>query len=117
MEYAVKAETKEGDVIILRRGFPSRSGAEDHPVRLSLWKRVWVERVLEDVLRAWHVSPLTTQSLEPADFPETAEESAIGGLLRRGFGLLRDRFWPEGNFGRSVSRPRNPVSPMQIDLG
>ena len=46
MEYAVKAETKEGDVIILRRGFPSRSGAEDHPVRLSLWKRVWVERVL-----------------------------------------------------------------------
>ena len=47
MEYAVKAETKEGDVIILRRGFPSRSGAEDHPVRLSLWKRVWVERVLE----------------------------------------------------------------------
>jgi hypothetical protein len=50
MEYAVKAETKEGDVIILRRGFPSRSDAEDHPVRLSLWKRVWVERVLETVL-------------------------------------------------------------------
>jgi hypothetical protein len=64
-------------------------------------------------------SPLrsTTQSLEPADFPETAEEPAIGGLLRLGFGLRRDRFWPEGDFGRSVSRPRNPVSPMQIDLG
>jgi hypothetical protein len=59
----------------------------------------------------------TTQSLEPADFPETAEEPAIGGLLRLGFGLRRDRFWPEGDFGRSVSRPRNPVSPMQIDLG
>ena len=37
----------------------------------------------------------TTQSLEPADFPETAEEPAIGGLLRLGFGLRRDRFWPE----------------------
>jgi hypothetical protein len=45
MEYAVKAETKQGDVIILRRGFPSRSDAEDHPVRLSLWRRVWVERI------------------------------------------------------------------------
>jgi len=37
--------------------------------------------------------------------------------LRLGFGLRRDRFWPEGDFGRSVSGPRNSVSPMQIDLG
>ena len=48
MEYAVKAETKEGDVITLRRGFPSRSDAEDYPVRLSLWRRVWVERELSE---------------------------------------------------------------------
>lgn len=27
----------------LRRGFVSREDAEDHPVQLSLWKRVWVE--------------------------------------------------------------------------
>ena len=40
MEYAVKAETKEGDVITLRRGLPSRSDAEDYPVRLSLWRRI-----------------------------------------------------------------------------
>ena len=44
MEYAVKAETKEGDVIILRRGFQTRADAEDYPIRLSLWRRVWVER-------------------------------------------------------------------------
>jgi hypothetical protein len=64
-------------------------------------------------------SPLrsTTQSFEPAVFPETAKEPAIGGLLRLRFGLRGDRFWPEGDFGRSVSGPRNSVSPMQIDLG
>jgi hypothetical protein len=45
MEYAVRAETKEGDVVTLKRGFPSRSDAEDHPIRLHLWRRVWVERV------------------------------------------------------------------------
>jgi hypothetical protein len=48
MEYAVKAETKEGDIVTLRRGFPSRSDAEDFPVRLSLWRRVWVERQLSE---------------------------------------------------------------------
>ena len=41
----------------------------------------------------------TTQSFEPAVFPETAEEPAIGGLLRLRFGLRGDRFWPEGDFG------------------
>jgi hypothetical protein len=45
MEYAVRAETKEGDVVTLKRGFPSRSDAEDYPVRLSRWQRVWIERV------------------------------------------------------------------------
>jgi hypothetical protein len=43
MEYAVRAETKEGDVVTLERGFPSLSEAEDYPVRLYLWPRVWVE--------------------------------------------------------------------------
>jgi hypothetical protein len=41
MEYAVRAETKEGDVVTLKRGFPSVSDAEDYPVRLYLWRRVW----------------------------------------------------------------------------
>ena len=58
----------------------------------------------------------TTQSFEPRDFPETAKKPAIGGLLRLRFGLRGDRFWPEGDFRRFVSGPRNLVSPMQIDL-
>src|SRR3954447_11914135 len=55
----------------------------------------------------------TMQSFEPEDFPEMAEKPAICGLLRRRFRLRRDRFWPECDFGRSVSGPRNIVSPMQ----
>jgi hypothetical protein len=42
----------------------------------------------------------------------------IGALLvrERRYGLREDHFWPEGDFGPFVSGPRNPVSPMQIDL-
>ena len=32
----VRAETKEGDMVTLERGFPSLSEAEDYPVRLYL---------------------------------------------------------------------------------
>jgi hypothetical protein len=35
MEYAVRAETKEGDVVTLKRGFLSRSDAEDYPIHLA----------------------------------------------------------------------------------
>jgi hypothetical protein len=45
MEYAVKAETNEGNVVILRRGFASTEDAEDHRIKLSRWKRVWVEQI------------------------------------------------------------------------
>jgi hypothetical protein len=45
MEYAVKAEAHEGMVLTLREGFPSRTVAEDFPVRLAKWRRVWVERM------------------------------------------------------------------------
>ena len=45
MEYAVKAETHEGKVVILRRGFASEEEAEDYPIQMSLWKRVWVEPI------------------------------------------------------------------------
>ena len=45
MEYAVKAETYEGKVLTLRRGFASQEEAEDHPIQMSRWKRVWVEPI------------------------------------------------------------------------
>jgi hypothetical protein len=45
MEYVVKGETPEGEITIVKRGFASREEAEDHPIRMSRWKRVWVERM------------------------------------------------------------------------
>lgn len=48
MEYAVKAETHEGKVMTLRRGFVSEENAGDHPVTAKLWKRVWVEAIPGD---------------------------------------------------------------------
>lgn len=43
--FAVKAETYEGAVMMLRGGFHSHAAAESHPVQMKLWKRVWVEKV------------------------------------------------------------------------
>lgn len=43
IEYSVWAETHEGNTLRLRGGFNSRSAAEDHPVTMKLWKRVWIE--------------------------------------------------------------------------
>jgi hypothetical protein len=36
-------------VVTLKRGFPSVSDAEDYPVRLYLWRRVWVEPAVKSV--------------------------------------------------------------------
>lgn len=41
--FKVMAETKNGKVMALRYGFSTKEAAEDHPVKLSLWSRVWVE--------------------------------------------------------------------------
>jgi hypothetical protein len=49
MEYAVKAETHEGEIMIVRRGFASQEDAADHPIQMSRWKRVWVEPIDEEV--------------------------------------------------------------------
>ncbi len=45
MEYAVKGEAHDGKIRIVKRGFASKEEAEDHPVRRSLWRRVWVEPI------------------------------------------------------------------------
>jgi hypothetical protein len=45
MEYVVMGETPEGEITIIKRGFASQEEAEDHPIRMSDWKRVWVELV------------------------------------------------------------------------
>lgn len=44
MTYAVRGEAMDGGVLTLRL-FSSREAAESHPVVLSHWRRVWVEKV------------------------------------------------------------------------
>jgi len=34
---------RDGRIAILKRGFVSYEAAEDHPVKMSDWKRVWIE--------------------------------------------------------------------------
>jgi hypothetical protein len=45
MEYAVVAQKHDGTMVTLQVGFASREDAEDHRVRLSEWKQVWVQPV------------------------------------------------------------------------
>ena len=45
VEFAVRAETKTGDVFTLERHFKSREQAEDHRVKGSRYRRVWVEEM------------------------------------------------------------------------
>ena len=45
MEYAVVAQKHDGNLITLKAGFASREDAEDHPIKLSRWKQVWVQPV------------------------------------------------------------------------
>lgn len=45
LEYAVMAETYDGSIMTLRRGFADREAAESHPIKASLWKRAWVEAI------------------------------------------------------------------------
>jgi hypothetical protein len=69
MEYAVKGETHEGNTLTLRRGFMSQEAAEDHPVQMSLWKRIWVEPVGEIAEKKPPTLPPMPWDWVCADFP------------------------------------------------
>lgn len=60
--FVVKAETHEGNILPLRY-FQTLESAESHPVKMSLWKRVWVEEIAMPV-------PAEPSSLS---FPWTSE--------------------------------------------
>ena len=45
-EFAVRAETHNGNVLTLRRHFKTMDDAESHPIIGAKWKRVWVEEML-----------------------------------------------------------------------
>lgn len=58
----------------LRRGFMSEADAEDHPVQMSLWKRVWIEPIgilVED-------KPMPTLPPKPWDWVSSKDVSQNG---------------------------------------
>lgn len=57
IQFAVMVEMKTGEIKPLRY-FPTRGAAEDHPVRMTHWKRVWVEEVERGTLPDDTASPL-----------------------------------------------------------
>lgn len=69
--FTVKAETLAGKVVTLRKGFSSREDAEDHPVKLSQWKRVWVDEALP---------PMTTKAQRKADYNRRWIENSLDKL-------------------------------------
>jgi hypothetical protein len=68
-EYAVKGENPDGVVVILRRGFPSKSDAEDYRVIMSQWKRIWVERLPGYDCRQSAIAPV-----QPTKSPSSASK-------------------------------------------
>lgn len=77
MEYAVKAETHEGNVLTLRRGFKSEDDAGNHPVTLAVWKRVWIEPVGESIEKKPPMLPPMPWDWTCADFPTANARSHI----------------------------------------
>ncbi len=80
MEYAVKAETHEGKVMTLRRGFTSADEAEDHPVTVKLWKRIWVEPI--------PATPMLPQTLPPTPWTTDIVDAGYGG--KTNFTYIKD---------------------------
>ena len=39
MEYVVEAETRDSKIGVLKRGFASKEGAQDRPIRISVGSR------------------------------------------------------------------------------
>ena len=58
--FEVRAETHDGLIMVLRR-FGTLEDAEDHPVRLATWKRVWVAEAADKPPRDVSAPPLPWQ--------------------------------------------------------
>jgi hypothetical protein len=91
-EYCIKGETKNGRTVIVRRGFVSKTAAEDHPVQLSNWQRVWVEPVSKpkpapkpDQLRPKDraYQAILAAAIKRERCPENGQRGLSSGIVRR----------------------------------
>lgn len=59
---------------MLHGGFASREDAEDHPVRLASWKRIWIDTVERPISRLPSIPPL------PWSYESSAAQSNNGSF-------------------------------------
>lgn len=79
--FAVMAELNDGKTAAIRRGFPTREAAEDYPVKLSLWKRVWIEREPDAPVYTDPPQPWTVEWIRGFAYVLAADGRKIASLL------------------------------------
>jgi hypothetical protein len=91
-EYCIKGETRDGKTLTVRRGFVSQSAAEDYPLQLSNWKRVWVEPVKKAKVAPPAQKPrpkdrayqaILDSAVKRERCPENGERGLSSGIVRR----------------------------------
>lgn len=98
--FVVMAESHSGAVVKLHGDFASRQEAEDYPVKLSSWKRVWVERQgagEEDVAAADTARGRPSTLARSRTRVGTADREDLEARLDQIESALRDDSWvPRG---------------------
>lgn len=91
MAYAVMGETEDG--VLRLRTYATREEAEDHPVKLSLWNRVWIEEVPDRALpqRQERTLRLPWSVDEPSGKSFTYLRDADGTRVASLFGSYEER--------------------------
>ena len=94
MTWEVRAEMLEGGEGTIRKGFPTREAAEDYPIKLALWRRVWVQKTVLPVApkaatlrQPWTIEEPVGNSFT---YLRDADGARIASLLGRA--EQRDRF-------------------------
>lgn len=113
VEFAVRVESHEGKLMTLRRGFVSQDAAEDYPVQLKLWKRVWVEPIDPR-------SITTTGAPKPlrAPFDHARELIAAFEMIEQA-AIKGERCPQSGNFGplrTSLARELARLGRIRIEI-
>lgn len=98
--FNVMGEDHKGNVYVIRKGFRSEEAAEDHPVTMKYWKRVWVSQNVkaahgpapEDAPLPWSVEKCGKVFTYIRDAENRRVMSLHGVLARRDYtvGVLRD---------------------------
>lgn len=91
MTWEVRAETHEGKDVCLRRGFQTHDDAENHPIKLSKWRRVWVQETAVQAVSSPATLRLPWQVIQGASERFTYIEDADGSRIASLWGAFERR--------------------------